>query len=63
MASLVYPCPVAGAYETPEEEWHDLLSDTHPHLQDKSPLPPVEPALQEVAANIAQIDPPSTPWP
>jgi adenylate cyclase len=25
-------------YATPEEEWHDLLSGTHPHLQDKSPL-------------------------
>jgi adenylate cyclase len=23
---------------TPEEEWHDFLSGTHPHLQDKSPL-------------------------
>jgi adenylate cyclase len=29
---------VAAAYETPEEEWHDLLSGTHPHLQEKSPL-------------------------
>jgi len=28
---------VAG-YATPEEEWHDFLSGTHPHLQDKSPL-------------------------
>jgi adenylate cyclase len=27
-----------AAYETPEEEWHDFLSGTHPHLQDKSPL-------------------------
>ena len=25
-------------YATPEEEWHDFLSGTHPHLQDKSPL-------------------------
>ena len=27
-----------GEYATPEEEWHDFLSGTHPHLQDKSPL-------------------------
>ena len=26
------------AYATPEEEWHDFLSGTHPHLRDKSPL-------------------------
>jgi adenylate cyclase len=25
-------------YATPEEEWHDFLSGTHPHLRDKSPL-------------------------
>jgi adenylate cyclase len=25
-------------YESPEEEWHDFLSGTHPHLHDKSPL-------------------------
>jgi adenylate cyclase len=25
-------------YETPEQEWHDFLSGTHPHLKDKSPL-------------------------
>ena len=25
-------------YTNAEEEWHDLLSGTHPHLQDKSPL-------------------------
>jgi len=25
-------------YATPQEEWHDFLSGTHPHLQDKSPL-------------------------
>ena len=25
-------------YATPEEEWHDFLSGTHPHLQDKSAL-------------------------
>jgi len=25
-------------YATPEEEWHDFLSGTHRHLQDKSPL-------------------------
>jgi adenylate cyclase len=25
-------------YATPEEEWRDFLSGTHPHLQDKSPL-------------------------
>jgi adenylate cyclase len=25
-------------YATPEQEWHDFLSGTHPHLQDKSPL-------------------------
>src|SRR5665809_71885 len=25
-------------YSSPEEEWHDFLSGTHPHLQDKSPL-------------------------
>ena len=25
-------------YASPEEEWHDFLSGTHPHLQDKSPL-------------------------
>jgi adenylate cyclase len=27
-----------GSYSTPEEEWHDFLSGTHPHLSDKSPL-------------------------
>jgi adenylate cyclase len=27
-----------GNYASPEEEWHDFLSGTHPHLQDKSPL-------------------------
>jgi adenylate cyclase len=27
-----------GEYATPEEEWHDFLSGTHPHLHDKSPL-------------------------
>jgi adenylate cyclase len=27
-----------GDYPTPEEEWHALLSGTHPHLTDKSPL-------------------------
>lgn len=27
-----------GEYATPEEEWHDFLSGTHPHLQEKSPL-------------------------
>jgi len=27
-----------AAYATPEDEWHDFLSGTHPHLQDKSPL-------------------------
>ncbi len=27
-----------GAYATPEQEWHDFLSGTHPHLQDRSPL-------------------------
>ena len=27
-----------GDYATPEEEWHALLSGTHPHLKDKSPL-------------------------
>jgi adenylate cyclase len=27
-----------GEYATPEEEWHDFLSGTHPHLRDKSPL-------------------------
>ena len=32
-----YPGPMAE-YATPEEEWHDFLSGTHPHLQDKSPL-------------------------
>ena len=32
-----YPGPMAD-YATPEEEWHDFLSGTHPHLQDKSPL-------------------------
>ena len=25
-------------YATPEEEWHDLLSGTHPHYQHQSPL-------------------------
>ena len=25
-------------YESPEQEWHDFLSGTHPHLKDKSPL-------------------------
>lgn len=25
-------------YATPEEEWHDFLSGTHPHLQHRSPL-------------------------
>jgi adenylate cyclase len=25
-------------YRTPEDEWHDFLSGTHPHLQEKSPL-------------------------
>jgi adenylate cyclase len=25
-------------YATPEEEWHDFLNGTHPHLRDKSPL-------------------------
>ena len=25
-------------YATPEEEWHDFLSGTHPHLNDPSPL-------------------------
>ncbi|MGE5226493.1 MAG: adenylate/guanylate cyclase domain-containing protein [Planctomycetaceae bacterium] len=25
-------------YATPEEEWHDFLSGTHPHLQERSPL-------------------------
>jgi adenylate cyclase len=25
-------------YTTPEEEWHDFLSGTHPHLHEKSPL-------------------------
>lgn len=25
-------------YATPEEEWHDFLSGTHPHLQHKSPF-------------------------
>ena len=32
-----YPGPMAE-YATPEEEWHALLSGTHEHLQDKSPL-------------------------
>jgi adenylate cyclase len=27
-----------SAYATPEEEWHDFLSGTHPHLHDKSPF-------------------------
>ena len=27
-----------AAYATPEDEWHDFLSGTHPHLRDKSPL-------------------------
>ena len=27
-----------AGYATPEEEWHDFLSGTHPHLQEKSPL-------------------------
>ncbi len=27
-----------AGYASPEQEWHDLLSGTHPHLQDKSPL-------------------------
>jgi adenylate cyclase len=26
------------AEQTPEQEWHDFLSGTHPHLQDRSPL-------------------------
>ncbi len=25
-------------YESAEQEWHDFLSGTHPHLKDKSPL-------------------------
>jgi adenylate cyclase len=25
-------------HRTPEDEWHDFLSGTHPHLHDKSPL-------------------------
>ncbi len=25
-------------YATPEEEWHDFLNGTHPHLREKSPL-------------------------
>jgi len=25
-------------YASPEEEWHDFLNGTHPHLHDKSPL-------------------------
>ncbi len=32
-----YAGPMAD-YASPEEEWHDFLSGTHPHLQDKSPL-------------------------
>jgi adenylate cyclase len=32
-----YPGPMAH-YASPEEEWHDFLSGTHPHLHDKSPL-------------------------
>jgi adenylate cyclase len=38
-------CPACANYAGPmkhyasaEEEWHDFLSGTHPHLQDKSPL-------------------------
>ncbi len=27
-----------AAYATPEEEWHDFLSGTHPHLKQRSPL-------------------------
>jgi adenylate cyclase len=27
-----------AAYASPEEEWHDFLSGTHPHLYHKSPL-------------------------
>jgi adenylate cyclase len=27
-----------AGYATPEEEWHDFLSGTHPHLYDPSPL-------------------------
>jgi adenylate cyclase len=27
-----------STYATPEEEWHDFLAGTHPHLHDKSPL-------------------------
>ncbi|HET9724669.1 MAG TPA: adenylate/guanylate cyclase domain-containing protein [Actinomycetota bacterium] len=27
-----------ATYATPEEEWHDFLSGTHPHLRDRSPL-------------------------
>jgi adenylate cyclase len=27
-----------GSYATPEDEWHDFLSGTHPHLQERSPL-------------------------
>lgn len=27
-----------AVYATPEEEWHALLSGTHPHLQERSPL-------------------------
>jgi adenylate cyclase len=27
-----------SGYASPEDEWHDFLSGTHPHLQDKSPL-------------------------
>jgi adenylate cyclase len=29
---------MATSEMTPEQEWHDFLSGTHPHLQDKSPL-------------------------
>lgn len=29
---------MAHGYATAEEEWHDFLMGTHPHLQDKSPL-------------------------
>src|SRR5262249_51821506 len=25
-------------YATPEQEWHDFLSGTHPHLHDRSPF-------------------------
>jgi adenylate cyclase len=29
---------MAASAMTPEQEWHDFLSGTHPHLHDKSPL-------------------------